>query len=189
MSESPISNAADSKLPPAQDPNEWLTRVTDDDKIIGPIARRDCHGFPAHIHRSVHVLVLNTHGLLLLQKRSSHKDVQPGKWDTSVGGHVGWGQDYLEAAYREAEEELGIPVKDLAPLYASKIRNEIESENIFTFLSVCDGPFVPPAAEIDEVRFWSRHEIERALGQGVFTPNFEVEFSAFLTHPTSLALK
>lgn len=171
-----------------QDPSEWLVRVTEDDEVIGPIRRRDCHGHPENIHRSVHVLVLGRGGCLLLQKRSRLKDVQPGKWDTSVGGHVGWGQDYAEAARREAEEELGIALPAMERLYASRIRNRIESENIVTFLAESDGPFRPPAAEIDEVRFWTRSEIQASLGKGLFTPNFEEEFAAFLAHPASLAL-
>ena len=35
---------------------------------------------------------LNGEGQLFLQKRSLHKDIQPGKWDTSVGGHVDLGE-------------------------------------------------------------------------------------------------
>ncbi|MCI0468471.1 MAG: NUDIX domain-containing protein, partial [Nitrospirae bacterium] len=50
--------------------------------------RRACHGNPRHIHRAAHVLVFNSSGQLLLQKRSQAKDIKPGKWDTSeLKGH------------------------------------------------------------------------------------------------------
>jgi isopentenyldiphosphate isomerase len=170
--------------------DEILTQVTDDDSaVIGPIARKLCHGNPALIHRSVHVLVVSTTGALLLQKRSMRKDTQPGKWDTSVGGHVGFGQSYEEAARREAEEELGITLEALDFLYSSRIRNAVESENIKTFLHLSNGPFVHQAEEIDEIRFWRRREIERALGGGLFTPNFEEEFALFLGSPRASLLK
>src|SRR4051812_32664763 len=107
---------------------EMLTRVTDDDLVLGPVPRSKCHGDPGMIHRSVHVLVIGS-GKLLLQKRSMRKDVQPGKWDTSVGGHVSFGQTYEEAARRESEEELGLRIDELVYLYPSRIRNTIESEN------------------------------------------------------------
>jgi isopentenyldiphosphate isomerase len=164
--------------------DEILTQVTDEDVVIGPVARSRVHGDPSLIHRSVHVLVLGTDGRMLLQKRALAKDTQPGKWDTSVGGHVGFGQSYEEAARREALEELGLELDgDLAYLYPSRIRNAVESENIRTFLRVSEGPFRPEPGEIDELRFWSRSEIEASLGLGVFTPNFEEEFALFLASP------
>lgn len=163
--------------------DEMLIHVTEDDVVLGPVPRRRVHGDPSLIHRSVHVLVLGPDGRLLLQKRSLRKDTQPGKWDTSVGGHVGFGQSYEEAARREALEELGLELRDPVYLYPSRIRNEIESENIRTFLQVSSGPFRPEPGEIDELRFWTRGEIESALGKGVFTPNFEEEFALFLASP------
>ena len=169
--------------------DEMLTQVTEDDQIIGPIARSRVHGNPSFIHRSVHVLVVGPDGRLLLQKRSLRKDTQPGKWDTSVGGHVGFGQTYEEAARRESEEELGLILGDLIFLYPSRIRNTIESENIHTFLHVSAGPFRPEPGEIDELRFWSAGEIRAALGTGAFTSNFEEEFALFLASPYGKLLR
>lgn len=163
--------------------DEILTQVTDSDEVIGPVARRLVHGNPGLIHRSVHVLVLGQDGRLLLQKRSLSKDVQPGKWDTSVGGHVGFGQSYEEAARREAAEELGLELSFPVFLYPSRIRNAVESENIHSFLEISAGPFRPEPGEIDELRFWSRVEIDAALGSGTFTSNFEEEYAQFLASP------
>ena len=168
--------------------DELLTLVTESDEILGPVPRSQVHGNPLLIHRSVHVLVVSPEGRLLLQKRSAHKDVQPGKWDTSVGGHVGFGQSYVEAARREAEEELGIQIDELVFLYPSRIRNSIESENIQTYLHLSAGPFQAEPNEIDEIRFWSKEEIRRALGSGVFTSNFEEEFALFLGSPHGVLL-
>ena len=160
-----------------------LTQVTEGDEVLGPVARRLVHGNPALIHRSVHVLVLGPDGRLLLQKRSLSKDTQPGKWDTSVGGHVGFGQSYAEAAQREAAEELGLDLDTPVFLYPSRIRNAVESENIHTYLQISAGPFRPEPGEIDELRFWSRAEIDAALGSGAFTSNFEEEYALFLASP------
>jgi len=153
--------------------------VDDDDRVIGTAARSACHGNPALVHRAVHVLVINAAGELLLQKRSAHKDIQPGKWDTSVGGHLEPGESYFAAALREMREELGLSGLPLTFLYRSQIRNEIESENIATYLTRWDGPVQWAADEIDAVRYWPAGEIAAALGHGVFTPNFEAEWAMY----------
>ena len=158
---------------------ELYDLVDDDDRIIGQALRRDCHGNPQLIHRAVHVLVFNNRQQLLLQKRSSSKDIQPGKWDTSVGGHLDLGENYRTAALREMSEELGVAGVPLTELYRSKIRNQLESENIKTYLTIYSGPIRFSEEEIDEVRFWSHAEIEAALGSGCFTPNFEQEWQMF----------
>jgi isopentenyldiphosphate isomerase len=172
---------------PLSDPSELLTRVTDDDStVLGPVERRWVHGNPSLIHRSAHVLVLHpVEGTLLLQKRSAAKDTYPGRWDTSVGGHVSFGQSYEEAALREAREELGVDLDpaSLEYLHLLRFRSAEESENTATFLCLHPGPFTPDPDEISELRFWTRSDIEAALGTDVFTPHFEQEFAAFLVSP------
>ena len=172
---------------PLPDPTELLTRVSDDDTVVlGPVERRLVHGNPDLIHRAAHVLVIHpVDRTLLLQRRSAHKDTHPGKWDTSIGGHVSWGQSYEEAARREALEELGLALapEELTYLYALRYRGAAESENVATWLCVHAGPFRPDPDEIDQVRFWSRAEITAMLGTGAFTPHFEREFAALMASP------
>ncbi len=158
---------------------ELFDIVDDNDAAIGSAPREHCHGDPALVHRVAHVLLVNGAGELLLQKRSPHKDIQPGKWDTSVGGHLNRGEDYETAAYRELQEELGVAGADLVFLYAYPMRNEIESENVRTYLCRHDGAIRFDPEEITEVRFWSLAEIEGHLGSGMFTPNFEEEFGYY----------
>ena len=159
--------------------SERVDLVDDDDVVIGTGLRSDCHGDPSLIHRAVHVLVFNDQGKLLLQKRSADKLIQPGKWDSSVGGHLDLGEDYRHAAAREMYEEIGVQNVPLTELYRSKIRNQIESENIVTYLALWNGAIDFSVEEIDEVCFWTDQEIEAALGSGCFTPNFEEEWQMF----------
>lgn len=159
--------------------NEIFDIVDAFDRVIGQAPRSQCHGDPSLVHRVAHVLVFNDHGQLLLQKRAMNKDVQPGKWDTSVGGHLDPGESYFEAARREMAEELGIREEPLTFLYHSRIRNEFEAENVATYLARYHGTIRFNPDEIDEVRCWTAEEIEAALGSGVFTPNFEEEWGMF----------
>lgn len=158
---------------------ELFEIVDENGEVIGTAPRNVCHGDPSLVHRAAHVLVFNPYGELLLQLRSMDKDIQPGKWDTSVGGHLSVGETYEVAAAREMAEELGITGVELKYLYDYKLRNSIESENIRSFLVVYDGSAKYQEEEIDKVRHWSIDEVRCALGTGVFTPNFEQEFGLY----------
>lgn len=146
---------------------------------VGTAPRSVCHGNPALIHRTAHVVVFNRAGdALLLQKRAMTKDIQPGKWDTAVGGHLALGEDYETGARREMREELGVEwTGALAYLFDEKIRNEIESEDVRVYSVHCDGPFDFQREEIDEVRFWSVAELRAGAGSRMFTPNLNRELA------------
>jgi isopentenyldiphosphate isomerase len=146
---------------------------------VGQATRAEVHADPALIHRAVHVLVFRSSGKLLMQKRVMTKDVAPGKWDTSVGGHVDAGEDFNTAAAREMKEELGIEGVRLTRLYDLKYRSARESEDVRTYRIEYDGEVRPERFEIEEVREWSVEEIDRALGTGTFTRSFEQDWDEY----------
>jgi isopentenyl-diphosphate delta-isomerase type 1 len=78
-------------------------------KIIGTVTKKFAHDH-ALLHHAVHVFVLNGKKELIIQKRSKNMRTLPGKWDTSVGGHVKSGETMMQAVKRECKEELGINV-------------------------------------------------------------------------------
>ena len=159
---------------------EWFEVVNEADEVIGRAPRRRCHGDPSLIHRTAHVAVTSPGGELLLQLRSRTKDIQPGKWDTAVGGHLRPGEDYEAAARREMNEERGLPLSTpLAFCFDDRIRNQVESENVRVFRTTAAGPFAFQREEIDDVRFWSMAEIASELAGGgeAFTPNLRRELA------------
>ena len=158
---------------------ELLDLVDADNTVIGTVARSRVHGEPALRHRAVHVLVYDDRGRLLLQKRSSAKQIQPGKWDTSVGGHLAAGESYLAGAVREAAEELGLAIDAaaLAPVHEYVWRSAVETEHVASYRIQCGGPFRPHPEEIDEFRFWSPEELRDAADAGVLTPMLEHELA------------
>jgi len=161
--------------------DEWLPLVDIGGTTIGKARRSEVHGNPDLLHPVVHCLVVNSRGSLLLQLRSMSKDVQAGRWDTSVGGHVGLDESIELALLREIREELGVRVNLLQTsfLYKYVMRSSIESELVHTYEMTHEGPFVPEPTEIDELRFWTTSEIEVARGTSIFTPNFEDEFERY----------
>lgn len=160
---------------------ELLEIVDNQGNVRGLATREELHTDPALLHRVVHVLVFNSRGELLLQKRSLNKDVAPGLWDTSVGGHVEPGEEVLLAAKREMFEELGIASETpLVFLHSYRFTNRRESELVHTFRCGHEGPFDFNQDEIQEVRFWTVGDISRRLGEKIFSGHFAAEFRRYL---------
>ena len=159
-----------------RDNNEEMFPIVDEEgNIIDSASRGVCHNGSKLLHPVVHLHVSNHAGELFLQKRPEWKDIQPGKWDTSVGGHVDLGESIRMALQREAKEELGI--EDFTPeeLTHYVFESEREKELVFSFRTVYDGK-ITPSEELDGGRFWQLNEIRKLIGKNVFTPNFESEF-------------
>lgn len=160
--------------------HEMLPIVDEDGNTTGAATRGECHGGSMLLHPVVHLHVFNPYGELYLQKRPEWKDIQPGKWDTAVGGHVGLGEDIPTALAREAGEELGIDATGSTHLLTYVFASERERELIHAYRLVCDSGIIP-SAETDGGRFWSISEIRESIGQDIFTPNFEQEFLKLFT--------
>ena len=86
---------------------EWFPLVNEKGETIGKATRKECHNGSKMLHPVVHLHIFNKAGDLYLQKRSINKDIQPGKWDTAVGGHIDYGETVEDALHREVREELG----------------------------------------------------------------------------------
>jgi isopentenyldiphosphate isomerase len=85
--------------------HEELLNVYDaDGAVIGARPRREAKASGLAVG-AVNVLVANTLGEVLLQRRPDDKE-NGGLWDKSVGGHVSAGEEFDETAVREAGEEL-----------------------------------------------------------------------------------
>ncbi|EJW98875.1 NTP pyrophosphohydrolase [gut metagenome] len=54
----------------------------------------------------------------------------------------------------------------------------IEKELVNSFRTTYDGPITPDEEELDGGAFWSIESIKENMGKGIFTPNFESEFTA-----------
>ena len=156
---------------------ELLDRVDDHNRVIGQVERSQVHGNPGLQHRAVHVFVRNRAGAIFLQQRALTKEIQPGRWDTSVGGHVGAGEAYSGAACRELAEELGrrVVASELDQLHDYVWGTDVETEHVRTFALLDEGPFVLHPDEIAAGRFWSNDELRAAIGSGQLTPNLEHE--------------
>jgi len=159
---------------------EWFDLVDAEGRVIGRAPRGACHAGPGLLHPVVHLHLVDDRDRLFLQKRSPAKEIQPGKWDTAVGGHARSGEKIGEALAREALEETGLSGLKAVPLARYVWQSEAESELVYLFAARTGRqPRIDPTAST-EGRFWKIAKVREALGKGILTPNFEFEFKILL---------
>lgn len=173
------------------DNSQELFPITDaEGRILGKVTRGEAHGGSRVIHPVVHLHVFNAKGELYLQQRPLWKDIQPGKWDTAVGGHINYdeclnldgtvkaelGDSIMIALRREAQEELDISGFTPHFLGTYIFEGPREREQVFAYSTVYDQPITPSTEELASGRFWSRQELLDVIGRGILTPNFEDEY-------------
>lgn len=156
--------------------DEWFDLVDESGRVTGRAPRTVCHSSQGLLHPVVHLHVLDDRDRIFLQKRPECKQIQPGKWDTAVGGHIHSGEKVEDALKREAFEEIGL--KDFRAVLLGVYRwdSAVESELVYLFITRHSGPLRVNPQEVTEGRFWRIRQIRDQLESGVFTPNFESEF-------------
>lgn len=159
---------------------EWVPLVDEKGKVIGKAPRSQVHNGSKLLHPVVHMHVINKGKSILLQKRPLTKLIQPGKWDTAVGGHISAGENLHQALTKEAYEEIGLKDFNAKLLHIYKWESDVEAELVYLFVTNNDQNFSIHTDEVTETRFWSRTDIAKSIGLGVFTPNFEHEFHLLL---------
>jgi isopentenyl-diphosphate delta-isomerase len=125
------------------------------------------------LHRSIHIVLFDSQGRAILQRRDDHKLTDPGFWDLSASGHVEEddylsGPDdrladvYANVAHRELSEELGVDTT-LALVGAFGPELGVHYEHIQLFRGVSDGPFVLQPDEVAEIRHVTAAELAARL--------------------------
>lgn len=162
--------------------DEIFPLVDEESNVIGQATRSKCHDGSKLLHPVIHLHVFNKEGRLFMQKRSATKDIQPNKWDSSVGGHIDLNETPQQAALREAQEEIGLYDLNIYFLDKYIIETDVERELTYCFYTITEQTPDVDMKEVCDGRFWEIEEIKGALGQEIFTPNFELDFKHFLSH-------
>jgi len=160
---------------------EIFPLVDNDGNVIGKATRRECHNGSMLLHPVVHLHIFNDKGELYLQKRSLNKDIFPDRWDSSVGGHIDFGETPEQAVVRETREELGMDNLDIKYITKHIIETRYERELTYCYYTVTKQKPQPDMVEVSDGRFWTVEEIRGQLETGIFTPNFEFDFTSFLS--------
>lgn len=138
--------------------NEIVTVVDAANQPVGTASRRRMRA-ERLIHRATYILVFDSGGRLLVQRRTADKDLYPGYYDVAAGGVVLAGESYEEAAVREAEEELGIEATPLEGRFDFYFEDGSTRVWGRVFSCVHDGPFALQAEEIESAEFMGLDDV------------------------------
>jgi isopentenyl-diphosphate delta-isomerase type 1 len=158
---------------PLDNQSELFYWVDEYDNVLGKMTRAEAHSGSGKIHRAAIAFIFdleNNH--VLLQQRTLTKDMCPGYWGDSVGGHVTYGQSYDQAIVRETEEELGL--KQLKLTFHSKhlfdLSNEREYYAIYTSHIPKNSKIHFDRDEIQQVKWLRLGEMKQFLTREPCTP-------------------
>lgn len=140
---------------------ELITQVDKKDNVIGARPKSDFDD-PNLIHRSAHILIFNSKGEVLIQKRSSKKKKYPGQYDYSVSGTVRYGETYEQTLQREIKEELGIDIK-FKKLFKFSHFDDIDSAIKVLYIGNYDGDFILQKEEIESIKWVSLEELKEDI--------------------------
>jgi len=161
---------------------EAVIQVTENDEVIGPISKLDSHHQDGKYHRAFSVMLFDSSGRLLLQRRASHKITFPDVWANSCCSHPLHSEEEMEiknalgvkrAAVRKLEQELGIhpsqvPIEKFD--FVTKMRYQarqdedwIEREIDHCLVIHADVDVNPNPNEVSEVKWVSQAELEEML--------------------------
>jgi isopentenyldiphosphate isomerase len=154
--------------------DEILDIVDEHDRVIGQSPRGEAYARGLR-HRAVFVFVRDGAGRIFVHRRTARKLIFPSRYDMFVGGVVGAGESYDDAALREAEEELGVsglprPVPRFGFLYEGG-EEEAGSWWSRVYEVRCELPVSPQAEEIAWHGFLPQEELDRVLPVWEWVPD------------------
>jgi isopentenyl-diphosphate delta-isomerase len=163
---------------------EMVILVDQNDKAIGTMEKMEAHR-RGELHRAFSVLVFNSKGEILLQKRARHKYHSGGLWTNACCSHPLPGEKMEDAARRRLLEEMGI---DLQPEFAYKFmyktaldQNLIENEYDHVFTATFDGE---PQINKEEVEAWKFADVALLKADMEENPEaYTYWFRLILQHP------
>lgn len=148
----------------------------------GQICEKDVAHQKGLFHPTVHIWFYTKEPFVLMQKRGPNKETFPNLWDVSVAGHVAAGESILEAAIREAKEEIGLELvsTDLIKIAVRKNINKFsngitdcEFQHVFlSHLKTDLKQLKLQEEEVDAVRLFSFDDLEKCMSNN--HPEFRI---------------
>lgn len=154
------------------------------DNPVGTMEKMEVHR-KGLLHRAFSVLVFNSKGELLLQKRSAKKYHSAGLWTNTCCSHPKPAERIDAATRSRLIYEMGIDVQpefDFKFIYkASLDQNLTEYELDHVFVATFDGEPVINTDEVDDWKYMSLQELKDDIHQR--PEDYTAWFRIILDHP------
>lgn len=154
---------------------EYLPIVNENGDLLGKASRKECHSNPELMYPVVRLHVFNSKGDILLQRRSLKSDIEPGKWDSAVAGHVHYGEEIDAAIKRESLEEIGVDISEFQLLNKRVFKAKTSTALMFVFIAITDAEPQANLTEVEEIAFFKIQEIKPLISNGKASMGLEQE--------------
>lgn len=149
---------------------EEVILVDEADREIGFAEKLAAHRAGGRLHRAFSIVLFNSRGDMLLQKRADAKYHFGGLWTNACCGHPRRGEAVRDAARRRLREELGVETElheAFSFVYSASDRRSGLTEREFdhVFVGTFEGQPRPDPEEIDAVRWIACDELARDVAR------------------------
>lgn len=162
---------------------EYFSLVDKDDNVIGKISSDEKITDYKQIRFANAILFKEDK--IIVPKRTMTKKLYPGCYDYSGGGHVNYGEDYLDAIVREMKEELGIDIFDIEEVaYLSPYVDDVGCFSKFFIAKYDDAQELNYSHdEVESINLFTVDEIIKMLDENpeMFKPDYVVAFKKFVS--------
>ncbi|MEU6531875.1 NUDIX domain-containing protein [Streptomyces sp. NPDC046928] len=163
--------------------DEILDIVDERDRVVGQAPRGEAYARGLR-HRCVFIEARDAEGRLFVHRRTPTKLVFPSHYDMFVGGVVGPGESYDDAALREAEEELGVSGLP-RPVFLFKFLYDDGAGRTWwsaVYEVRCTQPVQPQVEEVAWHGFLTDAELERRLPEWTWVPDGTAAYERLRAH-------
>ncbi|WP_405014141.1 NUDIX hydrolase [Kitasatospora sp. NBC_01539] len=158
---------------------EVLDVVDAQDRVVGTATRAEVYR-DGLVHRCVFILVRDPQDRIFVHRRTDTKLFAPGAYDCFVGGVVGAGETYAQAAVREAEEELGVQGVRPVPLFKYLYAENGLSWWCDVYEARWDGPVQPQVEEVAWHGWLTAQELDERLAVWEFVSDGREAYRRYL---------
>ena len=161
---------------------DLLILVDESDEALGFKSKSECHEGNGTLHRAFSVFIFNPSGQLLIQKRSSNKELWDLHWSNSCCSHPQKHEQMELAVKRRLKEELGIecPVHYLYKFTYHATYKDLGSEHelCHVYVGLFDGEIKANPEEIDDWKFIKPDDLQERIRNSKedYTPWMKIEW-------------